>query len=56
MDSYFIDRTHKRLVRVDEFRHHGITGQRWGVITRNVGVNYIPIGRRDSMLKKCYYI
>ena len=51
MDSYFIDRTHKRLIRVDEFQHHGIMGQRWGVITRNVGVNYIPIGRRDSMLK-----
>ena len=51
MDSYFIDRTHKRLIRVDEFQHHGIMGQRWGVITRNVGVNYIPIGRRNSMLK-----
>ena len=47
MDDYFIDRTHKRLIRVDEFKHHGIEGQRWGVITRNVGVNYIPIGRRS---------
>lgn len=28
-----------------EFMHHGIKGQQWGVITRNVGVNYIPIGR-----------
>ena len=45
MGDYFIDRTHKRLVRVDEFQHHGIEGQRWGVITRNVGVNYIPKGR-----------
>ena len=27
-----------------EFQHHGIMGQRWGVITRNVGVNYVPVG------------
>ena len=46
-DEYAIDRTHKAIVNNDEFQHHGIMGQRWGVITRNVGVNYIPIGRNS---------
>ena len=31
-----------------EFQHHGVLGQRWGVITRNVGVNYVPIGQRTG--------
>ena len=48
---YAIDRIHKKILYSQEFQHHGIEGQRWGVITRNVGVNYIPIGKRDSMLK-----
>lgn len=54
MDSYFIDRTHKRLIRVDEFQHHGIIGQRWGVITRNVGVNYIPINKHSDSITITY--
>ena len=32
----------------EEFQHHGVLGQRWGVITRNVGVNYIPVGQRTG--------
>ena len=44
--SYYIDRVHKQIIYTDqEFQHHGVEGQRWGVITRNVGVNYVPIGR-----------
>lgn len=31
-----------------EFMHHGILGQKWGVITKNVGVNYVPIGRKSG--------
>lgn len=46
MEKYFVDRNHKKIVKVDEFKHHGIMGQKWGVITRNVGVNYIPTGER----------
>lgn len=49
---YAVDRKHKEIISDDTgFQHHGIKGQRWGVITRNVGVNYIPIGQRNSMLK-----
>lgn len=40
-----------RLVVNGEFQHHGILGQKWGVITKNVGVNYIPIGNRSSSVK-----
>lgn len=40
-----------RIIVNGEFQHHGIMGQRWGVITRNVGVNYIPIGGRNSSAK-----
>ena len=48
---YAIDRKHKRILYSQEFNHHGIEGQKWGVITRNVGVNYIPVGQRDTLLK-----
>lgn len=44
---YAIDRTHKKIIQNGSFQHHGIQGQKWGVITRFVGVNYIPIGRRS---------
>ena len=37
-----------RIVTNGTFQHHGILGQKWGVITKNVGVNYIPIGGRGS--------
>ena len=47
---YAIDRTHKKIIQNDEFQHHGITGQRWGVITRYVGVNYIPKGSNSKKL------
>lgn len=50
---YAIDRRHKRILYLEDgFKHHGITGQKWGVITRNVGVNYIPIGRRMTNKEK----
>lgn len=41
---YAVDRKHKKIITNTEFQHHGILGQKWGVITKNVGVNYIPIG------------
>ena len=34
-----------------EFEHHGVEGQKWGVITRNVGVNYVPIGNSGASNK-----
>lgn len=44
---YYVDRIHKKILYLDqEFQHHGVEGQKWGVITRNVGVNYIPVGNR----------
>ena len=44
--QYYVDRIHKKILYLDEeFQHHGIEGQRWGVITRNVGVNYVPVGQ-----------
>jgi hypothetical protein len=36
------------LCHDEEFEHHGVEGQKWGVITRNVGVNYVPIGARSG--------
>lgn len=44
---YAVDRKHKKIIQNDEFQHHGITGQKWGVITRFVGVNYVPTGERN---------
>lgn len=41
-----------RIVTNGTFQHHGILGQKWGVITKNVGVNYIPIGDRRSSAKE----
>lgn len=50
---YAIDRRHKKILYFDDgFEHHGIKGQKWGVITRNVGVNYIPIGKRKDYATK----
>lgn len=37
-----------RIIVNGEFQHHGVPGQKWGVITRYVGVNYIPVGRRSG--------
>lgn len=37
-----------RIVYNGEFQHHGIMGQKWGVITKNVGVNYVPVGRQKT--------
>ena len=44
---YAIDRKHKKIIQNGSFQHHGIMGQKWGTITRNVGVNYIPTGERN---------
>lgn len=45
---YAIDRRHKKIIQNDEFQHHGVEGQKWGIITKFVGVNYIPTGERTS--------
>ena len=48
--NYYIDRVHKRIIYTDqEFQHHGVEGQKWGIITRNVGVNYVPIKERSNV-------
>lgn len=44
---YAVDRKHKKIISNTEFKHHGILGQKWGIITKNIGVNYVPIEERN---------